>query len=452
MAHKFKSFIVILLSLTLSGITSSSAQDFDSTFGKAKETILKRKLAPYVAIKNKRIKIIAEAQGNTQIDVANVLKTKFVTDVQKDLGYVVDDSNPETILRFTVTAFDVEQRQGTRQSGNSTTTFTLINGNVEVSYQALEAKTNAPLDSENLIENINAEYPPSPSSTGWFSKRVPIPMISGSQEIAPSAAQIKSALINSVVKQMAQRAAPIEERFTVKLPRGKLQQLSNVAMTHSWGKVMDGAMQMAPFPKEKDDSYRIYLIGLANEALAYDENNSFDKTRNYLFEARKYYDEARAKHPGENDYIEPWTRVDKAVTQYDKIKMQGEQYRQFLATKSGKPTPTPAPNLPRPDPVKPPENTDASKKLPSTPANDDVWTNETVLKFLRMGISEQDLIGHIKNAPKHSFQVSAPGDLMKLYEAKVPSAVIRAMQAKSKPASAPPPKPKPRAAGGTKKP
>lgn len=452
MVRKFTPYWVFLFVLAIGVAGILRAQDFDSTFGKAKETILKRKLAPYVAIKNKRIKIVAEAQGNAQKDVADVLKTKFVTDVQKDLGYVVDDNNPETILRFTVTAFDVEQRQGTRQSGNSTTTFTLINGNVEVSYQALEAKTNAPLDSENLIENINAEYPPSASSSGWFTRNMPIPMPSGSQGIAPSAAQIKSALINSVVKQMAQRAAPIEERFTVKLPRGKLQQLSNVAMTQSWGKVMDGAMQMAPFPKEKDDSYRIYLIGLANEALAYDENNTFDKTRNYLFEARKFYDEARTKNPGENDYIVPWTRVDKAVTQYDKIKMQTEQYRQFLATKSGKKLETGGTTPPPPDPKKTKESDGENKENTAPATSDDVWTNETVIKFLRMGISEQDLIEHVKNAPKHNFQATAPGDLMKLYEAKVPSGVIRAMQAKSAPPKpSTPPKPKPRP-GGVKKP
>lgn len=200
--------------------------------------MLKRKLAPYVTIKDKRIKIIAESQGNAPKEIAEILKTKFRVDVQKDLGYIVDDENPETILVFTVTAFDVEFRPGTRQSGNSVVNYTLVNGNVEVSYQALEAKTNAPLDSENLVDRFNQDFPPSGySDTGWL-KVNPIDKINPwkdrNMSVPPSQSEVRSLLIQNIVRLMAQRAAPVEERFTVPLPKGKFDQLSRVALTQSW--------------------------------------------------------------------------------------------------------------------------------------------------------------------------------------------------------------------------
>ena len=141
--------------------------------------------------------LLAEAQGNTPKDIAEVLKTKFVADVQKDLGYIVDEANPETILKFTVTTFDAEVRPGTHQSGSNTVPFTLLNDNVEVSYQVLEARSNAPLDSENLVESFKKEYssPVNPDSVALrkipILRGIPTTKSTGSSA-APSQSELRS--------------------------------------------------------------------------------------------------------------------------------------------------------------------------------------------------------------------------------------------------------------------
>jgi hypothetical protein len=453
MSRAFKLLTVIMIVWALCEASEALAQGFSGMMGGKKEATLKRKLAPYVNIKNKRIKIIAEAQGNTPKDIAEVLKTKFVTDVQKDLGYIVDEANPETILKFTVTTFDAEIKQGTRQSGSSAVPFTLVNGNVEVSYQALEAQSNAPLDSENLVESFKKEYSTPISTDSVPLRKIPIlggiptpaPKSAGSSA-APSQSELRNNLINGIVKQMAQRAAPVEEHFPVKLPKGKLEDLSKVALTQSWGKVLEGAESMEPLSKEKDDSYRHYLIGLANEALAYEQTTS-ESTRDYLFRARKAYDDARTKYPGEEEYLQPWTRVDKALAQYEKIKRQADEYRNYLANKPI--SKSPAPVQPTQSDSTPANSTPAGEKSPdqkrsdASPAvsggsatNEAVWDNQMVIKIWKQGnVTEQRLVEFVKNAPTQKFDPFSAQGVLELTGAGVPQSVIDAMIQKVKPQS-----------------
>jgi len=446
MSRAFKLLTVVMIVWALCEASEALAQGFSSMLGGKKEATLKRKLAPYVNIKNKRIKIIAEAQGNTPKDIAEVLKTKFVTDVQKDLGYIVDEANPETILKFTVTTFDAEVRQGTRQSGSNTLPFTMVNGNVEVSYQALEAQSNAPLDSENLVESFKKEYSSPVGADSVALRKIPIlggipTTKSTGSSAAPSQSELRNNLINGIVKQMAQRAAPVEEHFPVKLPKGKLEDLSKVALTQSWGKVLEGAESMEPLSKEKDDSYRHYLIGLANEALAYEQTNN-ETTRDYLFRARKAYDDARTKYPGEEEYIQPWTRVDKALAQYEKIKRQAEDYRNYLATKKvDSKSPEPA-QAAQPASIPAGEKSQDQKKSDGNPAvsgggsaaNEAVWDNQMVIKLWKQGnLTEQRLGEFVKNAPTHKFDPLSAQGVLELTGAGVPQSVIDAMIQKVKP-------------------
>ena len=450
MSRAFKLLPIIMIAWALCEASEALAQGFSNMLGGKKEATLKRKLAPYVMIKNKRIKIVAEAQGNTPKDIAEVLKTKFVADVQKDLGYIVDEDNPETILKFTVTTFDAEVRPGTRQSGSNTVPFTMVNGNVEVSYQALEAQSNAPLDSENLVESFKKEYSSPVNADSVALRKIPIlggipTTKSTGSSAAPSQSELRNNLINGIVKQMAQRAAPVEERFSVKLPKGKFEDLSKVALTQSWGKVLEGAESMEPLPKEKDDSYRHYLIGLSNEALAYEQTNN-DAARDYLFRARKAYEDARAKNAGEEEYIQPWTRVDKALAQYEKIKRQAEEYRNYLASKKVE-SKSPAPvQGAQPDSI-PANSTPTSEKNPDKKSegnpvvsgggsggSEAIWDNQMVIKLWKQGnVTEQRLVEFVKNAPTHKFDPFSAQAVLELTGAGVPQSIIDAMIQKVKP-------------------
>jgi hypothetical protein len=434
MRSPIRFYFVASLLLFLSSPSSLYAQGFKDWKQSETVTALKRKLAAFVVIKNKRIKLIATAQGNASKEVADVLLTKLRTDVQKDAGFIEDERNPETILRFTVTAFDIEHRQGTRMSGNNAVPYTLVTGNVEVSYQAIEVKTNAPVDSENLTASFKQDYPPSYNSGGLLGKVNPLPNIFGKQDssLPPSKSELQSYLLNSVVMLMAQRATPVEQTFVVPLPRGKLDQLSKVAQTQSWAKVLEGAETLPPLPDPKDDSYRQYLIGLANEALAYQQKTN-DTTQDYLIKARKFYENAKIGHPKEERYIEPWTRVDKAVEQYNKIKRQEQEYTQFVNKNRDVPRTVSAP---KPQPTT--TSNDNINQGAATGASDR-WDNQSVLQLWKSGnVKEADLIDFIRSATDFKFEVQSPQAIVALTKAGLPSGVIRAMREKMATRSAPP--------------
>jgi hypothetical protein len=154
---KARSWKLVLLLLVL-GPVALHAQGF-GTFQKKVVTI-NRLLPPTVNLKGKRIRVEATADS-IQKDgdqLRALLKTKLVTLIQKDPRFILNETSPETILKFTITNYYVEKwTQGTG------TNRTVSNrGKIEVAYQALDVATNTALDSENLIQT--AGYDPAQAS------------------------------------------------------------------------------------------------------------------------------------------------------------------------------------------------------------------------------------------------------------------------------------------------
>jgi hypothetical protein len=388
--------------------------------------------------------MIAVAQGNTPSDIVDILQTKLITDIQKDTGFIVDNQNPETILKFTVTTFDYTSRQGTQRSDDSTTELTIINGNIEISYQALEAKTNAPLDSENLRATFNKTYKStvslkSNSSSGIGSILNGVLKPTSNEEVPPTEQEVKGALIRDIVKEMAQRATPVEESITVRLPQSRLESLSTQAMSQNWSKVIEETEKMVPFSKPEDDSYRHYLIGLSNEALAYSQNSndpkSIEVTQEYLFKARVAYNKAISFKTNEKEFTVSSIRVDKALAQYDKIQRQIKQYKDYIANKiqnkndnkGNSEAQSPAANIYIPG------SSDSSKQDKSTSSDDDVWTNEKIINLWNTGnIDESSLLDIVLSATKFNFLMT-PTKVTELYSAKLPASVIKALSDKVTP-------------------
>jgi hypothetical protein len=166
--------------------------------------------------------------------------------------------------------------------------------------------------------------------------------------------------VNGIVLQMAQRAAPFEEILTVVVPGGKLEPLSSLAITQRWAKLLEDAEKSDPLPKPEDDAYRKYLIGLANEALAYQDakdSSELEKTRRgdvssdkaklsiaqeekdfteaqaYLDKAAKAYKDAMEGKPGEKEFRSPDARMEEAVRLYATITRHKAEYEEAVLKK-----------------------------------------------------------------------------------------------------------------------
>lgn len=429
----------LLLASSLSPSPNARAQGFKSTFGSEIKTTLKRKLAAYVNINKKRIKIVATTQGSVPAELADILREKFQTELQKDTNFIIDPNNPETILTFAANSFYSDFVSASREDGSGrSVSYTRVSGNIQVSYTATEARTNAPIDSENLEANLRGVFPPPDSGGGGIGgsmlSRVPVigrpsggpaageadlslNHLMGSAKEPPTKNELTRLLIGETIKKMAQRAVPVEEQFTVLLPKGKLESISKLAMTGgAWGKVLNEAERFTPFTKPDEESYRVYLLGLANEALAYEQVNK-EETRNYLFEARKHYSDAKNKKPGETRYLDPYARVDKALIQYDRIIKLEADYQTYLAEveKKNKARGGPAPSQTPSDPCDP---------MPA------VWNNQMLICQFKQNVSPADLIELIKTEPAPRFDGTSTEGFAQLKNAGIPMQVILAVRAR----------------------
>jgi hypothetical protein len=337
----------------------SNAQGFGGLAGlkRTKEASLKRMLPASVNLNQKRIKVSAVgASSSIPQDLLTILRTKLVTSIQKDNRFIVDDRNPETLLNFSVTNFYVEER--TIAATSATPACSFYTGKIEASYQAVEVGTDAPLDSENLQYAITEEGPKKNSGVlGGILHR----SIGGCGTQAKTTAnEARDDLVDGIVSQMAQRAAPFEETITVPVPGGKLEPLSALAMSQRWAKLLEEAEKADHLPKPEDDAYRRYLIGLANEALAYQdakdaadlekarredvtsekakqslaqEETDFNDAQAYLDKAAKAYKDAMQAKPGEKEFRSPDARMEEAVRLYATISRHKAEYQEAVLKK-----------------------------------------------------------------------------------------------------------------------
>jgi hypothetical protein len=325
---------------------SALAQGF-GMLGK-KQVTINRLLPPTVNLQGKRIRIEAAADAVKEggDELRSLLKTKLTVLIQKDPRFVLNETNPQTILKFTVTNFYTEKWT---DKGLGKSERDLFRGKIEVSYQALDVFTHTALDSENLVET--AGYQPSALPfTDVFNRSTK------KVEAEGSVNECRDQLISDIVDDMAKRIAPTDEPFQAELPGGKkLEPLSNLALTHRWGALEEDAEKMDKFPKPEDDSYREYLIALAKEAQAYDltrefndstsgkrtditpkdADDDFQKAQKLLDEAGAEYKEIIGENSKEKEFRPGDARTEEAIAIYAKIQRYRDENAKALAAKSG---------------------------------------------------------------------------------------------------------------------
>lgn len=350
MRNERKSVILLCaLAVSASVPVVMQGQGFGGTLGmgSAKTVGIKRRLPAAVNLNQKRITVDALSAVPNQTELVMVLRTKLTTMIQGDSRFIVDDKNPQTILRLTITNSYVDEKSYVIGSGNTAQNCRSYVGKVEVSYQALDASNQAPLDSENLSSSTS----PDTSSSGGWKDILHRGKGACGTEGKSTVHEARDILVDGIVREMGQRAAPTDEVITVKLPGKKLDTLSRLALAQRWGTLEEEADKAEKLPKPEDDAYRIYLIALAKEAQAYDlgreaaqreegkrtdiseeqANADFNKAQHLLDDARKLYKDAIQAKPSEKEFQEPDARMERAISVYATIARHKEEYEKFLA-------------------------------------------------------------------------------------------------------------------------
>ncbi|HSB11985.1 MAG TPA: hypothetical protein VLM38_21035 [Blastocatellia bacterium] len=424
-------FVTTFLAICLSLATATPGQGFRGSLFKGSqkmETKLTRKHPPLIYITGVAISVRPKSRGTAHAAYAQQLGSELESELcSNDKRLRPEKENPDTIIYYEITQLDCTEKweihksqerrkTGERQKWNEkkkqyetepvyqdftvSNNYKLVGGEMNVSYQAIDKRSGAVLDSSNIA-----------------SRQAKKPYLDGNG--APPQDEVKQGMIKDTVKQIVHRLTPTLEVVPVLLARGKLDNAGKLGQSGLWDKMLEELEnKVEPFKDPKDDAYRIYDIGLAYEALAY-KAEDLATTRALLQKSVDNYMRALEMNPGEKYFREPQIRIENAVNQYSKFKTQ--QQGQVGTNRP--------PSEPRPqsESRQEPRGAKSLPKMPNKPL-----TNQDVIDLAKKGADEANLIATIKGAAAVRFDLGTEG-LSLLLDNKVSNKVIAAMRSRQAP-------------------
>jgi hypothetical protein len=421
---------------------------------------LHRKLPAAIHLNTTSFAVTASARDKNQADVAQSLSDILETELLKDDKRLhVEKKSPELLISCTLNHYDIPPPQtSTRndtvlQRGHTVEVpkqYYRITGVLELSYQAKDQKSGRVIDSENISSKYSREFESgsNEASDKSIASRVvnPFKHLAGkkTEDDAPPPSQIevRQLLIHQAVLQIAARLVSTEEDVEVNLARGKLDSANKLAESGLWSRNLETLETMTPLPDRREDAYRIYNIGVANEALGY-QSEDRATAKKFLEEAAINYGKAIDARPDEKYFVQPQTRIETAVAYYKKLSERANAGTQaaaqsessvgaasaqagspakrasveaaaaHTATKSGA-SPASKPNsgssgtgATRNAPTAAKSVGTSSVSAPLAPA----LTNQKVIDMLKGGVDEENIIATIQESAVTQFDLSPDGQI-----------------------------------------
>jgi hypothetical protein len=281
---------------------------------------------------------------------------------------------------------------------------------MNVAFQAKTA-TGGTLISDNVSANYDEQFDGSGVSTshgvmgslsGTWGK------LKGGQNseaaAPPTPAELRSRLILDAVQQIAEHLVNTNESLDVYLAKqgGALDEGDKDAQAGLWERALETFETAQPDPKPDEDAYRLYDIGVAYEALAYQSEDQ-KATMKYLDQAAINYGKAIDAKPAEKYFLEPQKRIETAIAHYKQLEQENEAARRAKEAQ-----------------VSPGGNTVAAKGL----------TNAQVLALVKAGVDDETVIHAIRGADALNFDLSPTGEKA-LTSGGVSARVVAAMKSET---------------------
>ena len=204
----------------------------------------------------------------------------------------------------------------------------------------------------------------------------------------------------------------------VALPSGLPKETSKLLEAGLWTEALARLTNMPQFKDSKDDAYRLYSIGIAHEALAYNTQEPAEMKRQ-LELAVDHYRQATQLKPRENMFWGPKNRADLLLRQTAALVAQLEAFEEAKRTGS---------KVVAAGPDQIATNTALFRQVSSkTPSLQIVINNQTVIQWVRSGHSQDYISSSIKHAPQTQFDLSPP-EVLKLRREGVSNATLKAMK------------------------
>jgi hypothetical protein len=476
LSHRHLAGSLIALGLCLLWTRGVCGQGFDKAGVMKTKITLHRKLPPVVHFTGTTIDTKVTAREAKYSDIAGTLNDQLQTELLKNNErFRVDSKSPEMVITCTVNSADIPAQippppqqyysrvQTILQKGKQvqvTTYYFRVTGLLDLSYKAVDRSGRA-LDADNVSEKYSEEFVAGTNeNTGQslsdkFEK--PFKKMAGKKTDDSggllTVAELRAKLIHDAIHEIVPRITTTNEPVDVLLARGKMDEANKSAEGGLWTRYLEQLEQMTPLPKTQDDAYRLYDIGVAYEALAY-QSEDREAAKKFLQEAAINYGKAVDGKPDEKYFLPPQKRIETAMVYFRKIEtLHNEEVRKTEPAPSVPPPPQtpPAPNagngsqktLKKVQPsttqsspgtnvnsgaAKAPANPVKTASKPAAPA----LTNDQVIEMVKAGVPEQTIVGSIQDAPTVDFDMSPPG-LVNLAKGGVKSdKILSAMRARAK--------------------
>jgi hypothetical protein len=377
-------------------------------FGFSKKTVkLSRSLPPVIDLSGSRVGVIVSGIPGRPQMVAPLLRAKIVPLVFSNGTVTEAQANADRVIEVTITDFTSSTRYDADRSQ-------VVTATIRAAYRTVNNQTRQSLDAKNLAFDYERRFPPPPAAppppkdpksfSGKMNKIFgpPQPAPVPSENVPPNAEQLQTLMVEALAVQVAQRVVLTKEIIEVPLPKGKLEKTSELGVAGRWGAMLEELEQTAPLQPAQDDAYRIYGIGVANEALAYLEDDSA-KQRDLVANAAQNYKEAIKLKPDDGLLQKADYRIAQSLAA---LTVTAAQQTRSTTTQSA--------TAPRGD--------DPKGKAATR------WDNAAVIELLKAGFKDTELVDAIRAAPNPQFDVTTPAGLLDLRRNGVPDTVIRAMR------------------------
>jgi hypothetical protein len=321
-------------------------------FGKLKKTIvLERKLPAAVQLPGNAfdVKVSAEKpQDPCGKLAADKLQAMIETDlIRFNSQLELNPDRPDTriVLNVMICNATATPKYDTllsgKKKGQQQPSSVKVDGRLDVTYQA-RTRAGRFVDAEPIDVRYDQEFDQvsgAISETKKILGKIPRPGARRKNDEGEDEPRTTEDVIEILVDRTAQRVAArlvnTNERVEVMLARGALDQNNRYADAGQWTKFVEGLETMPPLAHLEDDAYRLYNIGVGDEALGYKAENPASAKR-YFEQAVMQYRKASEANPQEKYFIEPVNRIEIALEHYKQLSVPGDAPAAKTPSKKGK--------------------------------------------------------------------------------------------------------------------
>jgi hypothetical protein len=413
----------LLIGLPAMGMAGSlHAQNFGSLIINRKKIVVQRKLPPQGHIDGTTFKVEVTATGlpsDLPTDMKSTLESVLI---RNDSRLRSEEGRADTVISCRITSYAQPAPQLTRQAtlggkGMQNQQMERVTGVLTVSFQA-RSRSGSSLAADTVTAKFDQEYSASGAQQGIVHSvtHTMSHITKGGQDddTPPGQMDLRNRLIQDAALQIASHLVNTTEQVEVYLAKGgPLDQADKLMEAKLWTRALEQLETMKPFPQPEEDAYRVYDLGVANEALAY-QAEDLQKARKYLQAAAIDYGKAIDSKPTEKYFLQPQARIDTALAHYKVLSDQKP------------PTPTADIKTATPPVTRTSTSTPAAKAAPVN-----AMTNDQVVSMVSAKMDQANIIDTIQHAAAVNFDLSVQGQV-ELSKNGVPGPIITAMKTRAR--------------------